>query len=290
MDFRSLQLFRHLASSLHFGETASALYVSPSTLSRIIQRMEDECGCSLFTRDNRSVTLTHAGERMARFADSVLGEWEGLQQDMQREQTQLQGEVSLYCSVTASQSHLPNIIRQLAVKHPMVTLKLQTGDPAFAIRHVVEKQVDVSIAIKSPQITNDLHFMPLDDVPLVMIAPRQWRISSLESVDWASHPVVMPETGPSKGVVYQWFKKQGIQPNIYANVGGNEAIVSMVALGCGLGFVPQIVLDHSTAASQVSRVPVRDIGAYTLGFCCLASRKNQPLVQALFNMATELSY
>jgi len=290
MDFRSLQLFRHLASSLHFGETASALYVSPSTLSRIIQRMEEECGCSLFTRDNRTVTLTHAGERMASFAEKVLGDWDDLQQQMQLEHEQLQGELSLYCSVTASQSHLPNIIKNLGLKHPMVTLKLQTGDPGLSIRHVADKQVDVSIAIASPQITSDMYFMPLDDVPLVMIAPKSWRISSLESIDWSSHPVVMPETGASKGVVYEWFKEQGIVPNIYANVGGNEAIVSMVALGCGLGFVPQIVLDHSTAAAQVTRVPVRNLGAYTLGLCCLASRKQQPLVQALFNMAAELSY
>jgi LysR family positive regulator for ilvC len=57
MDFRSLQLFKHLATTLHFGDTASAMYVSPSTLSRVIQRLEEECGCELFARDNRSVAL-----------------------------------------------------------------------------------------------------------------------------------------------------------------------------------------------------------------------------------------
>ncbi|HAD91386.1 MAG TPA: HTH-type transcriptional activator IlvY, partial [Alteromonas macleodii] len=51
MDFRSLQLFNHLATSLHFGITAEAMYVSPSTLSRVIQRLEDELGCTLFKRD-----------------------------------------------------------------------------------------------------------------------------------------------------------------------------------------------------------------------------------------------
>jgi len=57
MDFRSLQLFNHLATSLHFGITAEAMYVSPSTLSRVIQRLEDELGCTLFKRDNRKVAL-----------------------------------------------------------------------------------------------------------------------------------------------------------------------------------------------------------------------------------------
>ena len=53
MDIRSLELFQHLATSLHFAKTSDALFVSPSTLSRAIQRLEEECGTALFVRDNR---------------------------------------------------------------------------------------------------------------------------------------------------------------------------------------------------------------------------------------------
>ncbi|MFP1455432.1 LysR family transcriptional regulator [Escherichia coli] len=43
------------------------MHVSPSTLSRQIQRLEEDLGQPLFVRDNRTVTLTEAGERAARF-------------------------------------------------------------------------------------------------------------------------------------------------------------------------------------------------------------------------------
>ena len=62
MDLRNLELFLHLADSLHFGKSADAMAVSPSTLSRAIQRLEQETGCVLFERDNRSVRLTPAGD------------------------------------------------------------------------------------------------------------------------------------------------------------------------------------------------------------------------------------
>ena len=42
MDLRNLELFLHLADSLHFGKSADAMAVSPSTLSRAIQRLEQE--------------------------------------------------------------------------------------------------------------------------------------------------------------------------------------------------------------------------------------------------------
>ena len=64
MDIRSLRLFCHLATSLHFGQTSAALHVSAPTLSRAIQRLEAEVGEALFTRDNRKVQLTPAGQSL----------------------------------------------------------------------------------------------------------------------------------------------------------------------------------------------------------------------------------
>ncbi|MGB0669046.1 MAG: LysR family transcriptional regulator, partial [Porticoccaceae bacterium] len=47
MDIKALKLFQHLANSLHFGKTATAHHLSPSTLSRSIQRLEEELGSQL---------------------------------------------------------------------------------------------------------------------------------------------------------------------------------------------------------------------------------------------------
>ncbi len=65
MDLRDLKTFLHLAESRHFGRSARAMHVSPSTLSRQIQRSEEDLGQPLFVRDNRTVTLTEAGKSYA---------------------------------------------------------------------------------------------------------------------------------------------------------------------------------------------------------------------------------
>lgn len=72
MDLRALKLFLHLTESCHFGRTARAMHVSPSTLSRQIQRLEDNVGHLLFLRDNRTVTLTEAGKHLRKFAQQIL--------------------------------------------------------------------------------------------------------------------------------------------------------------------------------------------------------------------------
>ena len=70
MDLRDLKTFLHLAESRHFGRSARAMHVSPSTLSRQIQRPEEDLGQPLFVRDNRTVTLTEAGEENCAFSPS----------------------------------------------------------------------------------------------------------------------------------------------------------------------------------------------------------------------------
>jgi LysR family positive regulator for ilvC len=71
---------------------------------------------------------------------------------------------------------------------------------------------------------------------------------------------------------------------VYAYVGGNEAIVSMVALECGVGFVPKVVLDHSSMANAVTQIPVEDIEPYALGLCCLQDKQNEPLINAFMQL------
>ncbi|MCV2885855.1 HTH-type transcriptional activator IlvY [Aestuariibacter sp. AA17] len=281
MDFKSLALFEHLATSLHFGKTAQARHVSPSTLSRVIQRLEDECETSLFVRDNRKVALTPAGKRMLEFTQRVLAEYQSLKLEMDDHGKAIQGELSLFCSVTASQSHLPPLLDQFRLHHPFVELTLITGDPAESVSHVVEKTVDTAIAIHTPDFPEDMSFYSLDTLPLVMIMPKSVVYQSVSDIDWRKHPVVLPESGPSKRIVHHWFAEQGIRPKVYAQVGGNEAIVSMVALGCGLGIVPKVVLEHSTLLQKVNYLPVPTMEAFEIGLCCLSKREKEPVISAL---------
>lgn len=146
MDLRDLKLFLHLAESCHFGRTARAMHVSPSTLSRQIQRLEEDVGHALFLRDNRTVTLTEAGERLRQFAQQTLLQYQQLRHVMDLNGPSLSGELRLFCSVTAAYSHLPPILDRFRAEHPQVEIKLDTGDAADAVEKVHSGDADLAIA------------------------------------------------------------------------------------------------------------------------------------------------
>src|SRR5690606_14303532 len=255
MDITKLKLFCALADTLHFGRAAALCHMSPSTVSRSIKHLEEDLGVSLFERDNRSVALTHEGQSFLLFAREVLLQWDTYQESLLAQADQLRGQLSIYCSVTASYSFLSDILTEFRVTHPGIAIKLPTGDPAQSIERVLAGNEDIAIAAKAEKLPVGLSFKLIARSPLIFIAPRDgntWQPPSTTAPDfWQQIPMILSEEGLARERLDLWFAEQQIQPSIYAEVKGNEAIVSMVSLGFGVGVLPKIVLDNSPLAERV---------------------------------------
>lgn len=283
MDLKSLQVFQHLASTLHFAKTADAMFLSPSTLSRIIQRLEDESGSRLLIRDNRTARLTPAGQKMLQYAENTIQNWQKLLTEIDDKNQVLKGELSFFCTVTASISHLPPLLDRFKRQYPQIEIKLATGNPGESAKRVTEQISDMAIAIHTPNFPEDLYFKHLDRVPLVLITPKNHGARQTSDINWTKEQMILPDLGPSKRIVHHWLSEQGIRPRVYANVGGNEAILSMVALGCGIAIIPEIVVEHSAIAEKVNMLNIGNIESYRLGLCCLKKRRNEAIISAFFD-------
>jgi len=286
MDSRELQIFQYLARHLHFGKTASAHYLSPSTLSRMIRRMELQLGTSLFLRDNRSVQLTVAGANLLAYADQQQEQWIRLKDSINQDQDHLSGQLHLFCTVTAAYSHLPPLLDKFRRAHPAVEIILTTGDAADAIGQVQQGQVDIALAAMPEPLNEQLHFVAIESVELAVIAPRfstelgeQLR---QDPINWQNLPFILPEHGPARKRFNLWFKQHSQQKaKIYASVSGHEALVSMVALGCGVGIAPKVVVENSPVRDRVQYLASDTaIQPFTLGICCLKPQRQRPNIAA----------
>ncbi len=285
MDIRTIKLYLHLSNSLHFARTAQQMHVSPSTLSRAMQRLEEEVGAKLFERDNRSVTLTNAGIEYRHFAEQTLDSWNKLRHRLDPQQDMLRGRLNLYCSVTAAYSHLPALLDKFRSEHPLVEIALITGDPANAVDMVRQNKADISIAAKPETLHESLDFFKIDDIPLVIIAPTfKCAVQELLTdsyIPWDRLPFIIPEHGPGRRRIENWFKQLGLNANVYAQVSGQEAIASMVALGCGVSITPEVVINNSPVKDRIQQLPSPvEIPPFELGCCSKNSRQDEPVIAA----------
>ena len=290
MDMRTLKHFIVLSETLHFGRASARVNISTSALSRNIRQLEAELNTTLFDRDNRTVTLTPEGHTFQRYAREAIQQWEQVRYDLTDPAEQLAGEISLYCSITASHSILVDLLNRFRPAHPEVELMLQTGDPEHAIERVAALEEELAIAARPASLPPGVLYKPIAESPLVFVAPMESteatpRFAPEQAADWKDIPMILAASGIARRRVDAWFRDLGVTPQIYAQVAGNEAIVSMVSLGLGVGVVPKIVLDNSPHASDVRVLDVEPaLAPYDLGLFTLQRHLRNPLVNAFWSL------
>lgn len=284
-DLDGFRQFDALARALHFGRAAREVHLSTSALSRAIQRLERDAGTPLVERTHHQVTLTAAGEAFWRTAREVLETWDRFEAQRAGDRAELSGTLHLYCTVTAAQSLVPELLGRFRLAHPGVRLALETGYAADALQRVRSSTIDAAVAPLPVDLPAGLRSDHLTTTPIVFVGPTE--PGPIETQlrrrprDWSAVPLVVPAHGLVRQHLDDWLASADIEPTIYAAIEGHEAILSLVAMGCGVGVVPRLVLESSALRDRVKVVPTRQpIRPLDIGLCTRA-RSSSPLVAAL---------
>ena len=292
-DYDGLRQFAEVAATLHFGRAARACHLSPSALSRAIQQLESELGEQLFERGHHHVSLTPAGEAFRRHANAVLAEWQRFEAGRAASGGALRGTVHMYCTVTAAQSLVPDLLANVREAHPGIRVELATGYATDAIERLRGGDIDVSVAALPARLPAGIVSQRLATTPLVFVAPRApgpvADAVRRRPVDWSALPLVLPAHGLARDYTDRWLAARAVTPNVYAEIEGHEAILSLVALGCGVGVVPKLVVDNSALRLRVAEVPTRPVlRPFHIGLCIRERPLANPLVAAVWECASVL--
>lgn len=273
MEHRELGLFLHLARTLNYGRTSLECHVSAATLTRTIQRLETRVGAQLLDRGPRGVVLTAEGRRFTTYAEQALELWADYRSGS-AEPIGLAGELRIFATVTACQTLLPELLAPLREEHPQIRLDIRTGDAAAALARLDEGEVDAAVAGIPKRLPQTLVSRSVAVTDLVLV-------KALESP--SDGPFVVPARGLVRDAAFRWFRKTGTKPVIAAEPDGHEALLALVALGCGTGVVPRLVLESSAVRDQLVELPA-DLEPLTIGLCARRADLHRPLIAALWDL------
>ncbi len=283
MEFEQLKQFLTLVETEHFARAAKKCGLSPSAFTRSIKRLEDNFGFELFERDNRSVRLTYGGNLFRDYAREILDKMGEFEFRAAGGMESLQGEISIFGSITACNSILPSFIAKFRREYGAIHVRLATGEAYDAMTMVAENEVDVSVIMKPDEMPETLDFLPIMDTPLLFIAHADF--SPIDEENLGDIPFVLPSRGLARDRADEWFRNKGVSPNIYSQVNSNEAVLALVNLGCGVGVVPELVLEKSPFFPHLQVLDFKpDLLPYNVGLCMQKKRKINPLVMAFWNL------
>ncbi|MEI5520157.1 HTH-type transcriptional activator IlvY [Streptomyces brasiliscabiei] len=283
-DHRELRLFLHLAGTLNFGRTSLDCHVSPATLTRTVQRLEADLGHRLLDRGPRGVALTAEGHRFREYAVRALELWHAYREE-HPDPAELTGRLAVFATVTACQALLPDLLAPFRAAHPQVRLDLRTGDAAAALARLDEGEVDVAVAGLPARLPEPLVSRTVATTDLVFVTARDRPDPGPDG------PFVLPPRGPVRDAADRWFRARGTPPDLAAEPEGHEALLALVALGCGTGVVPRLVLDHSAVRDRITAIAT---GArpepLPIGLCVRRGDLRRPQVAALWSLTAEFTF
>ena len=199
-----------------------------------------------------------------------------------------EGGLSIYASITAVYDLLPDLLETYRELYPAVQLALKTGSAEEAVPQVMTGEIDLAVAALPDRRPGALEFLPLKETALVFIAPKGLeKIPILKGKpDLAKATLVLPSVGLSRRRIDAYLKKKAIRTQVTTEVSGNEAIIAMVRLGCGIGVVPELVLEKSPFRDEVEILEnAPKLAPYEVGLCSTKKSLARPSVAALWEMA-----
>ena len=82
MDLKALRYFVETARQGSFTQGSGALFVTQSTVSKMVRQLEDEIGQALLIREGRRVRLTDAGRIVFEHGQEAMGVMQRLKRDV----------------------------------------------------------------------------------------------------------------------------------------------------------------------------------------------------------------
>jgi DNA-binding transcriptional LysR family regulator len=284
--------FARAGSLGSYTAAARSLSVSPSAISKSIQRLERHLGVPLFMRTTRSLTLTAEGRDLHGRALRLLRDAEEIEQVAKTARAEPAGLLRIAASLPIGLHLIAPALAPFRKRHPKVMIDLRLSDQMVDL---IEEGIDLAVRIGE-----------LADSRLISRRLSPHRLCWFASPDYLAmrgtpkHPNELEahETVnlryQSTGQVFRWPFRIGdrdieIVPSSGVIADASEAVVATIAAGAGIGMATTFV-----AAPWVKRgelLPVLSdfaVERHNITAVWPESRRTNPAVRAFIDYLIEL--
>lgn len=238
MELLQLQYFLVVARLEHVTEAARNLHVTQSSLSKTIQRLEEDLGVPLFDRIGRNLRLNEFGSRFLSRAERALFELEQGKQELSDLSSPEHSTLEL--AVTTA-STLPNILREFRKKRPDIQFHVQMLTTKEMVTLLDRGEVD--FCLSSPPIKgDDIECQVVFNDPILVAVPIGHRLadrSSVSLIELRDEWFVGVKRGyGTRDLIDTVCKSVGFEPK-YVYEGDEPARLStLVEAEIGIAFIP----------------------------------------------------
>ncbi|WXT99580.1 MAG: Hydrogen peroxide-inducible genes activator [Catillopecten margaritatus gill symbiont] len=142
-SIKNLNYLLALKQHLHFSKAAAACFVSQSTLSAGINKLEQDLNVQLVERTNKSVLFTPLGEKVVKYAEKVIFSMQDLVAIAN--QIFLESTITIGVIPTISAYLLPNFVVKIKESYPQLKVVIIEDTSQNLLLKVKQLKIDFAI-------------------------------------------------------------------------------------------------------------------------------------------------
>lgn len=292
VTFDGLFVFARAGSLGSYTAAARALGVSPSAVSKSVQRLERRLGLSLFTRTTRTLVLTPEGRALHERAVRLLRDVESLHQAALLARTEPTGSLTITAAPSIGTHLLAPALPRFHREHPNVRVNLRMTD---TLLDLVEEGIDVAIRV-GQSANSELRSRRLGPHRVCCFAAPSYlarKGTPKSPEDLRDHDCIAVRFS-STGQELRWPFQIGrrvveLEPRTWATVDATETNVSLLVSGGGISVLPLYVAEPFVKRRAL--VPVLEkyaVDRHAITALWPASRALNPNVKAFLHFLETL--
>ena len=255
-DLSDLLAFLAVARERSFTKAARKAGVSQSALSHTVRRFEERLGLRLLSRTTRSVSPTHAGERLLAAAGPRIDEVEAALAGLSEIRDKPGGTIRLTSSDHAANTILIPKLAPLLREYPDIKVEICID---YGLTDIVTERYDAGVRL-GEHVAKGMIAVPIGpDVRLVVVGAPQYFANHRppkRPQDLTAHACINLRL---PGGIYSWeFEKASRALKVRVDgqlvVNGVDELLSAARAGIGLGFVPEDLARPYVARGELKRV------------------------------------
>ncbi|HVU20088.1 MAG TPA: LysR family transcriptional regulator [Rhizomicrobium sp.] len=244
MEMHQVRYFLAVSRTLNFTKAAEECNVAQPSLTRAIQKLEEELGGALFHRERANTHLTELGRLMLPHLEQTYA---ASQAAKALATSVRKGEVApLRLAVDNSVSMQPIVDILLSLRRSImgIELTLGTGTRLGVIDDALEGDFDLVVASHAGETPDRMRSWPLFREPCQVIVPKDHRFASAKSVtlkDLDGEPMVERIDCCMHAGFSELCAGAGVKPEIKHRAASEEQLQRMVLAGFGCGISPPTI-------------------------------------------------
>jgi LysR family nitrogen assimilation transcriptional regulator len=249
MELRSLAYFVRVAELGSITRAAAHLHLAQPALTRHVQRLEEELGVTLFTRANRGVRLTEAGQKLLDGATRILRDVERTGDEIRAQDAHPSGRIILGVTPTLCPVLVPDLFAAMRTEFPRIELKVMHAGMIRLEEFLIDGRVDIALLSELSR-SRLILSTGLGREEMVLVTQPGARASGIVTGAELSRTKLVLGDG-LRAAMDALLAGRGVELKVAIEINDHETIRLMVTRGVAASILPYSSVARECAAGLV---------------------------------------